>query len=392
LLWAISMKVGITQIENRWVPESWDLEPLGNVINFIGGSQPPLSTFTYSERPGYVRLIQIRDYKSDKNKVYVPRHLARRFCSSTDILIGRYGPPVFQILRGLEGAYNVALIKAVPSEKINSEYAWHFLRNDVLLHFIEKLSQRSSGQTGVDLAELRNYPILLPPLHVQQAIAEALSDADAWIESLETLIEKKRLIKQGAMQELLRPNEGWDVKMLGEVLSFGNGRDYKHLSSGDYPVYGTGGILKYVDSFLYSGESVGIGRKGTIDEPTYLTGKFWCVDTLFYTHSFKDVVPKFIYYTFLQIPWKEFNEASGVPSLSKKTIEQIEIKIPSFNEQMRISTVLSEMDAEIEVLEQKLSKARQIKQGMMQQLLTGQILLVTPTSAKAIKTSKRVTA
>jgi len=78
-------------------------------------------------------------------------------------MIGRYGPPVFQILRGLEGAYNVALIKAKPKPVINATYAYYFLKQDKLFEFIEKLSQRSSGQTGVDLKELKAYPLPLPP-------------------------------------------------------------------------------------------------------------------------------------------------------------------------------------------------------------------------------------
>ena len=76
--------------------------------------------------------------------------------------------------------------------------------------------------------------------------------------------------------------EDWGVKELDQVLKFGSGQDYKHLSKGDIPVYGTGGIMTYVNNYLYNGDSVGIGRKGTIDKPVMLSGKFWTVDTLFY--------------------------------------------------------------------------------------------------------------
>jgi type I restriction enzyme S subunit len=127
---------------------------------------------------------------------------------------------------------------------------------------------------------------------------------------------------------------------------------------------------------LYDGESVGIGRKGTIDKPIFLKGKFWTVDTLFYTHQFLNANPKFIYYRFCLIKWKEYNEASGVPSLNKNTLENIEISIPSFEEQTRIATILSDMDAEISALETKLEKYKKVKLGMMQNLLTGRIRLV----------------
>ena len=179
------------------------------------------------------------------------------------------------------------------------------------------------------------------------------------------------------MQELLTPKEGWVRVRLDEVLKFGSGEDYKHLSEGDIPVYGTGGIMTYVNDFLYNGDSVGIGRKGTIDKPVLLCGKFWTVDTLFYTHTFMNTTPKFIYYKFLMIPWLDYNEASGVPSLNKNTLGKIEIDLPqTISEQNQIAQILSDMDQEIEALEQKLSKYQLAKQGMMQQLLTGKIRLV----------------
>jgi type I restriction enzyme S subunit len=87
---------------------------LGKVCEFVGGSQPPKAVFEKVETSDNIRLIQIRDYKSDKHIVYIPKSMAKRFCNATDVMIGRYGPPLFQILRGIDGAYNVALMKAVP--------------------------------------------------------------------------------------------------------------------------------------------------------------------------------------------------------------------------------------------------------------------------------------
>jgi len=79
--------------------------------------------------------------------------------------------------------------------------------------------------------------------------------------------------------------------MIGDVLKVGNGKDYKHLAEGDIPVFGTGGYMLSVNDFLYDGDSVFIGRKGTINKPFFYSGKFWTVDTLFYTHSFNKVIP-----------------------------------------------------------------------------------------------------
>lgn len=171
--------------------------------------------------------------------------------------------------------------------------------------------------------------------------------------------------------EVGRIPEDWEVKALGDVLSVGNGRDYKHLSFGDIPVYGTGGYMTSVSDYLYDGETVCIGRKGTIDEPQYHTGKIWTVDTLFYTYGFQNVCVKYLFYLFNRIDWKKYNEATGVPSLTSKNILAIIAQFPKLSEQIRIATALSNIDALISELGKLIDKKRAIKQGAMQQLLTG---------------------
>ena len=137
----------------------------------------------------------------------------------------------------------------------------------------------------------------------------------------------------------------WIPYKIDHVCKIGNGRDYKHLSAGNIPVYGSGGYMTSVDKFLYDGESVCIGRKGTIDKPIFLTGKFWTVDTLFYTYAFHKCLPKFLYLIFQQINWYKYNEAGGVPSLLKTTIGNINIFIPNNeNEQKKIVDCFSSLD------------------------------------------------
>lgn len=182
---------------------NWKNKTVGEVVSFSGGSQPPLSTFIHKPKPDYIRLIQIRDYKTDEFATYIPESLARKRCSKSDIMIGRYGPPIFQILRGLQGAYNVALLKAIPSVLVDSEFLFYFLKQNALFKVIEALSQRSSGQTGVDMNGLRDYPFPLPTIKEQKAIAHILSDMDTEIEKLEQQRDKYKAVKQGMMQELL---------------------------------------------------------------------------------------------------------------------------------------------------------------------------------------------
>jgi type I restriction enzyme S subunit len=212
----------------------------------------------------------------------------------------------------------------------------------------------------------------------QKIIAEALTDVDTLIQSLEQLIEKKRNIKQGAMQELLRPKEGWSEKTIGCVLTIKHGKSQHAVedNNGMYPILATGGQIGNSKQFLYDKPSVLIGRKGTIDRPQYMDQPFWTVDTLFYSAVNEPNNAKYIYYQFCLIHWKQYNEASGVPSLNAATIESIELKIPSPAEQTAIASILSDMDSEIAELEAKLAKTRDLKAGMMHELLTGRIRLI----------------
>ena len=156
----------------------------------------------------------------------------------------------------------------------------------------------------------------------------------------------------------------WITYKIKDVLSIGNGRDYKHLNNGGIPVFGTGGYMTSVDECLYDGETTFIGRKGSINKPFYYNGKFWTVDTLFYTHSFNGITPKFTYCLFQTINWLKYNEASGVPSLSKDTIEKIKINIPKLEEQNKIAKLMFALDERIATQNKIIDKLQSLIKGL----------------------------
>ncbi len=157
-------------------PKGFPKRLLGELIEFQGGSQPPSSTFSSEPGPERIRLVQIRDFKSDEFKTYIPKKLCRRFFNEDDVMIGRYGPPVFQILRGLSGSYNVALIKAVPRDGVTKEFIFHLLQEPRLHSTVVAHSERTSGQTGINLDLLEQIPAYLPPLSLQETFAKRVSE------------------------------------------------------------------------------------------------------------------------------------------------------------------------------------------------------------------------
>jgi len=160
----------------------------------------------------------------------------------------------------------------------------------------------------------------------------------------------------------------WYKRKIREILTIGSGKDYKHLEPGNIPVYGTGGLMAKVNTAIHSGKTVFIGRKGSIDKPFYYDGDFWTVDTLFYTHSFQETDPYFVYGLFQKINWYKHNEASGVPSLSKTTIGSLVVDLPSLPEQQKIASFLSAVDEKIQQLTKKKALLADYKKGVMQQL------------------------
>lgn len=186
------------------IPKEWVFTPINNAMDIVGGNQPPKSEFSAHSGEGLIRLIQIRDYKSDANKVYIPLEKAKRFVSKDDVMIGRYGPPIFQILRGLEGAYNVALMKAVPvAGAIDNEFLYYYLQNRDLYNYVEAASDRTAGQSGVNKAHLEKYPFPLPPLAEQKVIADKLDTLLAQVETSKARLDRIPKILKTFRQSVL---------------------------------------------------------------------------------------------------------------------------------------------------------------------------------------------
>ena len=181
-------------------PKGFPCYTVGEVIDFQGGSQPDKKYFEYEASPDNIRLIQIRDYKSDKYITYIPKTMAKRFCTADDIMIGRYGPPIFQILKGIEGSFNVALMKATP--KIgNREFVRQFLKQDCLLEYLEGLSKRTAGQDGIQMDKLKAYPFPYPPIELQEQFASFVEQTDKSKLAVQKGLQELEILKKSLMQQ-----------------------------------------------------------------------------------------------------------------------------------------------------------------------------------------------
>ena len=161
----------------------------------------------------------------------------------------------------------------------------------------------------------------------------------------------------------------WEQRKLGELVTVFSGQDYKHLSEGDIPVYGTGGYMLSVNEALSNDQdAIGIGRKGTIDKPYILKAPFWTVDTLFYAIPKEKMDLNFIFCIFKNVDWRKLDESTGVPSLSKSTITNVDVYCPFFEEQLLIGRFFSWIDSSITLHQRKLEKLQATKKALLYEL------------------------
>ena len=251
---------------------------------------------------------------------------------------------------------------------------------------------------GISKRALRDVCIPLPPIREQRAIAEALSDVDELLRSLDALIAKKQAIKQAALQQLLTGKTrlpgfsgAWDIKRLGDIahINTGSRNNQDKVENGQYPFFVRSATVERINSYSFEGEAILVPGEGGIGSIFhYIDGRFDVHQRVYKISRFsEDVCGKFVYYSMILHfgNYAMLNTVKAtVDSLRLPTFKNFAFLLPNKTEEQRyIAAVLSDMDAEIAALERRRDKTCAIKQGMMQQLLTGRIRLVKPNVSRS---------
>ena len=161
----------------------------------------------------------------------------------------------------------------------------------------------------------------------------------------------------------------WEQRKFSEIVDVCSGRDYKHLDEGPIPVYGTGGYMTSVSEALsHNRDAIGIGRKGTIDKPYLLKAPFWTVDTLFYAIPKSDINLEFALCSFLNVDWKSKDESTGLPSLSKESINETVLSVPNVVEQNHLGNFFADLDRLITLHQRKYDKLVILKKSMLEKM------------------------
>ena len=413
------MKLGYQRTEVGVIPEDWEVKSanqLGNPVR--GGSPRPAGDSRYFNG-SYIPWLTVAALTNipacqlivseTESRLTEEGSLQSRTLIAGTLIIANSGATL--------GVAKILSIKCCANDgiaallnlrkRVCSKYLAQFINSKT--NYLRDTVATGNGQPNLNTELIGNFKIPLPPtLAEQEAIAEALSDADALIESLEQLLTKKRQIKKGAMQELLTGKKRlpqfdgkWQTTALECVVEIKNGATPSTQISAFWdgsipwcrPTDITGTTGKYLLTTERSITAEGLASCGatllpagtlllcsraTIGEIKIATSPV-CTNQGFKSLVCKDGVSnEFLYYVLVTLKPQLLKHASGSTFLEigKRDVAAIQVMLPSYAEQSAIANILSDMDAEITALEAKLSKARQIKQGMMQELLTGRIRLL----------------
>ena len=252
-----------------------------------------------------------------------------------------------------------------------------------------------ANQTGVPalsqpLKNFKNIDILFPELNVQKSIASILEKLDSKIELNRRINENLEQQAQALFKswfidfepfkdgkfvdsELGKIPEGWKVGNLEELVEVKYGKDHKKLAPGTIPVYGSGGIMRYVDQYLYNKESVLIPRKGSLNNVMYINRPFWTVDTMFYTRMKIEGIAKFIYLFMSPKDLLSMNSGSAVPSMTVDILNKIQIITPPINIIQKFECIMKPIFTKMDLCSYENQKLSQLRDTLLPRLMSGEL-------------------
>jgi type I restriction enzyme, S subunit len=389
---AEQIKKMVPQIRFKGFTEEWEEKTFGGLLQITSAARVHKNEWTKSGVPFFRSSDVVSNYKGNENaKAFISFELYRELSDKTgrvekgDILVtggGSIGIPY--LVNSDDPLYfkDADLLWFKVKGSINSYYLYTYFSAQPFRRYLKSISHIGTI-AHYTVEQAKSTPIGIPGNFDEQfKIGTYFQKIDQMIELHQRKHEKLVTLKKAMLKKMFPQNEAttpeirfkgfstpWEEKKLEELIDLGSGRDYKHLSPGNIPVYGTGGYMLSVDQALsFNENAVGIGRKGTIDKPYLLTAPFWTVDTLFYAVPKDENDLNFIFDIFQQVDWKQKDESTGVPSLSKLIINNVDIFSTTPEEQQKIGTYFRQLDELIEQHGTQLTKLKQIKTACLEKM------------------------
>lgn len=314
----------------------------------------------------------------------------KRRAHTGDILysvVGSFGIPVF-IDKEQKFVFqrHIAILRPDP-KKIVPRFLYYMMLSRDFYMKVDTVALGAAQRT-ISLTALRKMEIEIPPYNTQEKIVKILKPFDNLIENNQKQIKlleeaAQRLYKEWFV-DLRFPGyekvkvidgvpEGWSRRKVTDFLEVKYGKDHKALEDGDVPAYGSGGVIRKVKSILYSGESILIPRKGSLNNIMYVIGDFWTIDTMFFSKPRMDNVLKYTYLFLKGIDMYSFNIGAAVPSMTVKILDGIDILQPDEKTLLGFEKVINPMFSKLEILATQIEKMQQTRDGLLPKLVNGEI-------------------
>ena len=369
--------------------DPWEQRKLSEVATFGGGHTPPMADPDNYE-DGYVLWVTSQDVKSnylDRTTTQITEKGAKEltlYPAGSLVMVTRSGIlrhtlPVAELRKPSTVNQDIRVI--LPQGECCGEWLLQFFishNKELLLEF---------GKTGttvesVDFGKIKDMLLYMPSTVEQQQIGDFFAKLDSLITLHQRKYDKLVIFKKSMLEKMF-PKDGesvpeirfagftdpWEQRKFSEIVDVCSGRDYKHLDGGPIPVYGTGGYMTSVSEALsHNRDAIGIGRKGTIDKPYLLKAPFWTVDTLFYAIPKSDINLEFALCSFLNVDWKSKDESTGLPSLSKESINETVLSVPNVVEQNHLGSFFADLDRLITLHQRKLELLQNIKKSLLDKM------------------------
>jgi type I restriction enzyme S subunit len=392
----MDVRKGYKQTEVGVIPEDWDVMTLGQLCGFIADGTHFTPKYVKEGVPFYsVENVTANNFTDTKFISYEEHFRLIKRCKPEkgDILltkIGSIGDTKF-IDWDVDASIYVSLALLRPNNLTLGSYIYNYSKANQFVRDVKKRSLINAVPQKINLGSIEGVPIPIPQEEAEQrAIAAALSDVDSLLTALNALIAKKRLIKQGAMQELLTGKKrlpgfsGEEKKPLNKICEIKKGEQLNRdtlTESGGYPVW-NGGMEPsgYTDKWNTEKDAITISEGGnSCGFINFVAKKFWRGGHCYALKRIDSNVFQPYLYQYLKHREKDImalRVGSGLPNIQRSRLSGFEIYLPTLPEQTAIAEILSNMDAEITALEARRQKTSLLKQGMMQELLTGRIRLI----------------
>ena len=248
------------------------------------------------------------------------------------------------------------------------------------LYYVMSLIDLNNYNEGTSIPSLRTETLnrlifSIPSLEEQEKVLSCIRPIDDKIALNDRINNNLKQQAQAIYQQMFitNRNPNWENGLLSDLVAVRYGKDHKKLEDGVYPVYGSGGIMRYVEKPLYTGESVLIPRKGTLNNVMYVNGAFWSVDTMFYTEMLRSNVAKFVYHFVKSKDLASMNAGSAVPSMTTNILNAMQLYIPDNETLSTFEEIVSPMYSQMQENEKESKKLADLRDALQPRLMSGEL-------------------